>query len=272
MRLKHNKKRNTAFLYEVLVKELTKSIVRGDLKNKEFLIKTIKEYFNKDTALYEELALYKVLSETHRVSPSSAEKLIFEVKRAHSKLDKEKLFVEQSALIKKINKASKTAFSNFVPNYKSLATIYQIFNQEASVKDRVLLEEHIFKRLSSKKKEFLDDIAPVDNLVYKTFVEKFNSEYTEHLHEEQKVLLNKYISSFADNGVELKIFLNEEIERLKTKVISSLKMKEIKEDLEMSRKTSEVLEILQKFKQHRVSKSIVQRVLKVQNLVREIGN
>ena len=30
MKLKHNKKRNTAFLYEALVKELTKSIVHGN--------------------------------------------------------------------------------------------------------------------------------------------------------------------------------------------------------------------------------------------------
>ena len=40
--MKHNKKRNTAFLYECLVKELTKAIVQGnnDLKSKitEFII------------------------------------------------------------------------------------------------------------------------------------------------------------------------------------------------------------------------------------------
>ena len=30
MKLKHNKKRNTAFLFEALVRELTKSVVRKD--------------------------------------------------------------------------------------------------------------------------------------------------------------------------------------------------------------------------------------------------
>jgi len=36
MKMKHNKKRNTAFLYESLIKELTKAIVRKqtDPKNK----------------------------------------------------------------------------------------------------------------------------------------------------------------------------------------------------------------------------------------------
>ena len=34
MKLKHNKKRNTAFLYEVLIKEYTKAVVRKDNKLK----------------------------------------------------------------------------------------------------------------------------------------------------------------------------------------------------------------------------------------------
>ena len=31
-KMKHNKKRNTAFLYECLIKEMTKAVVRGELK------------------------------------------------------------------------------------------------------------------------------------------------------------------------------------------------------------------------------------------------
>ena len=34
MRLKHNKKRNTAFVYEALVRELTESVVKNN-KNKQ---------------------------------------------------------------------------------------------------------------------------------------------------------------------------------------------------------------------------------------------
>ena len=36
--MKHNKKRNTAFLYECLIKELTKSIVRKDETRKQKII------------------------------------------------------------------------------------------------------------------------------------------------------------------------------------------------------------------------------------------
>ena len=34
--MKHNKKRNTAFLYECLVKELTKCVLREDKKRQNF--------------------------------------------------------------------------------------------------------------------------------------------------------------------------------------------------------------------------------------------
>ena len=47
VRHKHNKKRNTAFLYEVLVKELTKAIVEKQSKRKVEIAKTLKKYFNK---------------------------------------------------------------------------------------------------------------------------------------------------------------------------------------------------------------------------------
>ena len=47
MKFRHNKKRNTAFLFEALVKELTKSIVKNDLQTKEKIISLIKENFKK---------------------------------------------------------------------------------------------------------------------------------------------------------------------------------------------------------------------------------
>ena len=64
MKLKHNKKRNTAFLYETLMRELTKSILSKDANNKRSLIKIIKEHFGKDSILIKELRLYKTLYET----------------------------------------------------------------------------------------------------------------------------------------------------------------------------------------------------------------
>ena len=42
--MKHNKKRNTAFLYESLVKELTKAVVRQQEDRKQITIKLIDSF------------------------------------------------------------------------------------------------------------------------------------------------------------------------------------------------------------------------------------
>jgi hypothetical protein len=271
MKLKHNKKRNTAFLYETLVRELTKSIVKKNNHRKEQLMETIKDFFGKDKLLAKELELYKSLCETYSMEPHVAEKLIFEIRKKHDTLDKKSIFNEQSNLIKKMNTIiSKNAFASFVPNYKSLATVYQIFNQETPTKERVLLENKILKTMTNKAKAIIQEMKPIDDITFRTFVEKFNTEYSGKLINEQKELLTKYISSFIDNGIELKVFLNEELGRLKKVVTESVTMEEIRNDSEMSEKTKKVLEIIDDFKNHKIGKELIEKILKIQNLVSEI--
>ena len=128
-------------------------------------------------------------------------------------LDPTGLFKAQSALIKDVNKElSPQVFNNFVPNYKSLATIAQIFSDKVSPKNRVILENEIIDNMVETPISTSDQ--KVDDVVYRTFTKKFNNKYDTGLLEEQKQLLNHYVSSFADNSVELKLFLNEEIGRL----------------------------------------------------------
>ena len=272
MKLKHNKKRNTAFVYESLVREMTKAIVEKNLELKNDIVSIIKEHFAKNSLLYRELKLYKTICETYDLEPHTAERLVYEIKKEHTKLDKQELFTEQSVLIKKINSIlSNSVFSNFVPNYKSLATAYQIFNEETPIKKRVLLEQALVEKISSKREKKQLEVKPIDNLVYKSFVNKFNSEYASRLISEQKELLSKYISSFADNGLEFKIFLNEEISRLRSSLDSSLVVEEIKKDPEMIKKTKEVIEVLNNFKKENINKNMIMKILKIQNLVKEIN-
>jgi hypothetical protein len=113
-------------------------------------------------------------------------------------------------------------------------------------------------------------MVPIDNLVYKTFVGKFNEQYGHGLHEEQKDLLGRYIMSFADNGVEFKVFLNEELGRIKEIVSKSLKSQEVTKDSMMSNSTNQVLSIIDSFRTTPISENMIGKVLKMQNLVREI--
>ena len=270
---RHNKKRNTAFIYEALVRELTKCIVAKNEERRGIVVALVREHFAKGTLLRQELELYKALYETEGLEPHMCEKLIYEVKRSHNGLDKEGVFKEQTDLINKINKMlSKNVFGNFVPNYKSLATIAQILNPDVSVKHRVLLENTLAQALSAAPEAAKKEMAPMDNLVYKTFVKKFNEQYSGKLLEGQETLLGKYIASFHDDGVELKIFLNEELSRLREVLSASLADEELKQDLTLLENANKVLTILDNYRQAEIDAPMIEQILKIQSLVEELRN
>ena len=51
MKNKHNKKRNTALVYEALVKEMTAAILRDDHNTKNKITNIIKKHFSFDSIL-----------------------------------------------------------------------------------------------------------------------------------------------------------------------------------------------------------------------------
>jgi|TARA_Y100000310_G_scaffold201429_1_gene201525 hypothetical protein len=273
LRLKHNKKRNTAFLYETLVRELTKAVMSKDSAKKKIIVKILKEGFRPGTVLAKQLEFYKAAYETRDVDLHTADKLLFEIRRGNQKIDKQKLFKEQSSLISKINKnLSKKVYSNFVPNYKVLATIYQLFNNPTlNTRQRVVLEENLVHKMLGKDAELPRDEVIIDGIVYRTFMERFNDEYKDLL-EEQKQLLNNFVLSFADNGASLKLFLNEEIGRLKKVVGGSLNLEEVRGDKEMLRKTEEVLSKMENYKTVEIDDDLISEVLKIQALAAEIND
>lgn len=268
-KMKHNKKRNTAFLYEVLVKELTKSVIKKESERKKNIVSILKEHFSKGTVLHSELSLYKGIHESRGLERKLAEKILFESKIEYDSFSKEEIFKEQSKLINKINKSlSPSVFSNFVSDYKNLATIAQIFNGPVPVKERVLLEETLIDNMC-KDEEQKQEMVPVDNLVYKTFINKFNQKYVSGLLKEQKDLLTNYVISFSDNGLSLKMFLNEELERIKKVIAECSKIDEISNDKEMLKKTNKLLEKLELFKQKDFDQKMLGDLLKIQHFVNE---
>jgi hypothetical protein len=272
MKLKHNKKRNTAFLFETLVRELTRAAIRKDVATKVAVTTILKEHFGSGTLLHKELDLYRSLCESTTLAESSAQRLLKEVKEEYKKLDKKSIFMEQGAVIKRMNRElSKEIFNTFVPNYKNLATVYQIFNGEMSPAKRVLLEDTVLGTITKKNQEGQEDfVAQIDNLVIKNFIKKFNQKYYGTLSESQGRLMQNYILSFTDNAAGLKAFLNEEIGRLREVLRVSLKTSEVKEDVDMVEKTNKVLEVLDGFKQNRLTRDSLSQILKIQNLAAEL--
>ena len=268
MKFKHNKKRNTAFVFESLVREVVKSVIAEDLNRKNKIVKTLKAFFDKDTELYKELQIYKSILETREMDKDLKEKIIKEARYQHSKLNKEKIFQSQTALINEINKnVTKDLFNNFVPNYKNLATIYNFLNLDLAPKKKVILENKLIeelKRLEEEKK------VPTDKLTFNVFMKKYNEKYGAGLLQEQKTLLNKYITSFSDNGLGLKIFLNEEVGRIKTKLKDTLNASLVKDNKQIKEKILKVTEIVESFNKEPINQDVLKNILKIQNLLSEM--
>ena len=152
--------------------------------------------------------------------------------------------------------------------HKTLATIDQMFSIKTSPKDKVLLENEIVEMMMQKITP--TEVTEVDSLVVSNFVEKFNNKYSDDLLEEQQELLTHYILSFTDNAVSLKMFLNNEISRLKEALGNSTSVDEIRSDKTMIEKTERIVEKLNSYAKSPVTEEILLSVLKTQSLVKEI--
>ena len=266
---KHNKKRNTAFIYEALVREIVKQSVAKNNEKRNAAIQIMKEAFSPKTELRKELDLYKTLMENNSLQEKIAEKILIETKLQHNQINQEQLFKEQSIAISKINKElSKSVFNNFVPNYKYLATISQVFGNTQGPKTKVLLETQVVQRLISKPTE-QTQTPQVSSLVVKTFTKRFNDHYSTLL-ESQKQLLSNYISSFADNGLEFNFYLSEEIGRLKEVVTRAQEIEEVSNDKSINENLIKVHSILEEVKKEPINKKTLYKVLQIQQLEKEI--
>jgi hypothetical protein len=187
-------------------------------------------------------------------------------------LDKKQIFNLQTKLIKEINESvSNNIFANFISNYKNMATVGQFFNSDKfDAKRRLILEQRALSILSSKEERKENKLKHIDNLTYKTFVNKFNTTYENTLRKEQKDLLTNYITSFSDNGLGLKSFLNEEIGRLKEKVSSCLESNKIKENKTYLNNTNKVLEKLNSFNKVPITEDLVKDIFYIQDFVSEV--
>jgi hypothetical protein len=271
MKIKHNKKRNTAFVYEALVRETTVAVLKRDTRRQTTALNLIERHFAPNTPLKKDLECYQSLMNDRGLGSNISQRILKETHDQRQLLSSDDLFKSQSKLIKDINtELSPNVFTNFVPNYKHLATIAQMFSSKNSPRSQVMLENKVL--------EYMTDTTPgpskgppVDKVLYHTFVEKFNTKYAQELLPEQKELLTYYISSFSDNAVELKMFLNEELHRLKSTLHKAATTQEMSSDSEMTQKAQQIIEKLDAYANDAVNEGLLLTVLKTQKLVKEIS-
>jgi len=267
--MKHNKKRNTAFLFEVLSREIVKCVMKRDEKRKKTIITILKEHFKPHSELQKELEIYNALLDaTKNPSNMHIERLMLEARRGYALLNAKELVKQKTALIHRINRhLSPDVYDTFVPNYRLLATVSQLLASKLPIKKRIVLEQQFIDACQLKESSSLP-LQSIDTLVHKEFCKKFNQKFSSLL-QEQKTLLNYYIVSFSDNSLGLRNFLNLEIGRLKPILESGKKVENV--DNVMQTRLDEVLKTLDSFKlKQDIEEKDLQNMLKIQSLAAEI--
>ena len=221
-KVKHNKIRNTGLLFDFLLRQITSDVLN---KNNGHAVKIVKEKFNENTELGKELTLYNILITKKFKSDSKADYFINEVMKTRGNLNNSRLRRERYNLIKEIqsNYDLQKFMSSKVPNYKTYASIYKLFEYNKSLSPDQKTEsffnivEHVTTinkniKLSDTVKVLPDD-EDLRILTYKTLLEKFNQKYTK-LSGAQKNLLREYINNVSNTN-SLKDTLKEIVKGLK---------------------------------------------------------
>ncbi len=233
-KIKHSKFKNTGFIFELLVRQITSEIMSS---NKSVAEKILKEHFNSKKELSKELKLYQYLINEKYNSESKAEQFINTILEARKKIDEKKLTKEKYNLIKEIKETYNLDefIKSPISNYKTLASIYKIFETVTVdeqfdptdiVSSRFTIAENIINTSIQNKDAKIKDAVleqyrkqdeDLRAVSYKLLVESFNNKY-KNLSTEQKTLLREYINNINNTG-KLNEFVNKEVSTL----IESLK-------------------------------------------------
>ena len=268
MKLKHNKKRNTAFVYEVLINEFSKATMHDLHEKKQNALNILKTFFSKSTPLRRELDIYRSFDQLDNLEQEIVEKIISEAKNYALKLDRDSIYESQTKIINLINRHfGHQSWDSFVREYKKMATINQVIFCDTNPKKQVFVERKLIEILTTSKETQKEPFPNINNLALKSFLNKFNKEYSQTLNESQKTLLNKYVTSYKDDGLELKIYLHEEMGRLKTRL-----QEKIDSDDDMSPRLKLILEKINSYREKKVDRKLVTEIIRIQSLVSEINN
>ena len=200
--LKHSKIKNTAILFELLVRQIAADTMEN---RNSAALSILKKHFREGTELYKELSLYRTIAEKKFKTEAHAEKFLSAAVTAREKLSESELRRAKYNLVRDIK--DKLVFENFInariSNYKLSASIYKLFEYKVSdapaeiTRCQNLIIEHITTTVTevNNAKPALEMEDPiVRKLASKIVVDRFNEKYS-GLNASQKDLLREYVNS-----------------------------------------------------------------------------
>ena len=231
---KHSKIKNTAILFELLTRQITVDVLNS--KENTSAVKILKEFFNPKRQLGKEYELYKVLLEKKYRNSEQATILLEAVIKNRRKLSNRRLKNEKYNLIKTIKETYdiNEFFKSRIPNYKVLASIYNVFEGESNKENlgpivetdsKLTIIENITTKKHSKSKKSSNIVENQDKdlrlLTYQLLVEKFNKKYS-NLNKNQRNLLKEYINNLSNTN-SLREFIDNEVKKVKKSLRTHLK-------------------------------------------------
>ena len=251
--IKHNKIKNTAFLYECLTRQITSDVLSNNDPSPALAI--VKEFFKPTTILGKELVLYKALTSKKLKNEGKINYLVDSVLRERAKLNYSEMRRAKYNLVKKITEKYdlKDFFRTRISNYRDIASVYKLFeiqhnsNPFEETEIRFVVMENLKEKDAPKSnkqsvvEKFAKESKDLRLLSYKILVDKFNQKYS-NLNESQRGLLQAYINNISNTST-LKDFMAEEIKKLKNEI---LKIHPKIDDKVVSIKLKECLNVLKK--------------------------
>jgi hypothetical protein len=262
-KINHSKYKNAGFLFEILTRQVTADTINGvsELKSLEL----IKKYFNKNTELYKEYALYDAVIKNKFASEVRAQNFVDKIIGLRHKLSPDKLKREKYNLVKEI-KADydlKEMFSAQLNEYKVYSSLYILFecsllgesydvNQYSmsndTVVDFLLRKESAPFKDNSISDKLVNEDKEVRLLAYRLMIDKFNKKYR-GLSDKQKTLLREYINNVSNTN-SLREYINEEADIIKNTLnthvektsseVTKIKLTEIIDMIELIKKGTNV--------------------------------
>lgn len=278
---RHNKKRNIGIIYELLLRQISHSLIENNIKDVKRVTAIIEKRLNKNTELFKEFRLVNALINTRVKSTESAAAILSEAKEASRRSSPTDIDTEKSRLIRDINHniKDKNFYYRNVPNYIDYANVQNLLN-EWRKKDRsnlkkmaelegkvieILLKEKVNNDIYDEKRRL--DSSESDGLVMKIMTEKINQKYS-NMSDDQKLIIKNYaLYNNTESSSKLFKFLSEQ----KTKCLDELKMFEATNKNEfIQRKIKNVQNKVELLNEHNVNDETIVKFMTVSKLISEL--
>jgi len=229
----HNKKRNTALLYEFLIRTISSALVEGDKKKSATALRILRRHFKPGSQLYKEFRLFNALIKTTVSTDGVASSIILEAKNAATTADLTTLDREKSLLIRSINHLIKDEnfYDQPVSEYRLYATIQTLLNEwrkpvgTADIASLANYEDQLRSWLISEKKKqentVIDESPGTTRLLMKVMMKKLNEKYSSSLNSDQKEIIKAYAFSTAD---ENQVTIKKKLEEVKENLVQSIEI------------------------------------------------